>query len=91
MKMERKLIEMRKTFRRVPKWRDTAAKTKTFELIDYFINNYHENSEHYKARQNLPTRRHQRIFPVWREFINGRYRRYSKGLLSVANDLLKNW
>lgn len=48
-----------------------------------------ENIKHCEARKNLPLPRLQRIWPIYREFITGRYSRISKGLLSAAKDLLK--
>ena len=46
---------------------------------------------HYEARRRLPLTRFGRLLPVLREVSSGRYRRFSKGWLSAAKDLLEKW
>jgi len=46
---------------------------------------------HYAARMDLPPARLNRLLPVGREVVSGRYRRFSKGFLSAAKDLLEKW
>lgn len=44
---------------------------------------------HLEARKNLPSSRVGRVFPVVREFLSGRYQRFSRGFLSAGKDLLE--
>lgn len=50
-----------------------------------------EKSEHYEARMNLPLSRFGRFLPVCREFLTGRYNRFSNGFLSAMKDLFEKW
>ncbi len=50
-----------------------------------------EQIAHYDARMNLPFTKIERLLPVCREILTGRYHRFSKGFLSVAKDLLEKW
>ncbi len=43
---------------------------------------------HLKVRCGLPAARFKRLIPVTREICNGRYLRFSRGLLSAGVDLL---
>lgn len=61
------------------------------ELADKFILEKLDNIEHYEARNKLSQNRLKRILPVLKEIRTGRYRRFSRGFLSAAKDLLENW
>jgi glycosyltransferase involved in cell wall biosynthesis len=48
-----------------------------------------EQIRHLQARANLPSSRTDRVFPVFREILSGRYQKFSKGFLSAGKDLLE--
>ncbi len=66
------------------KWRDRISFTDLIEEKS-------EKIKHYEARGALPRRRVERIIPVGKEVMSGRYRRFSKVFFSPAKDLLEKW
>lgn len=48
-----------------------------------------QKAEHHRVRAQLPAARHARLWPVWREWKTGRYRRFGRGLHGVLRDLLQ--
>jgi glycosyltransferase involved in cell wall biosynthesis len=60
-------------------------------LIERLVAEKEALVRHYKARQALPLDRLNRVFPVTKEVLSGRYRRFSRGWLSAAKDLLEKW
>jgi hypothetical protein len=45
--------------------------------------------QHLDRRCNLPSARLARLGPIARELVSGRYRRFSRGALSAAKDLIR--
>lgn len=59
------------------------------QSIDQIIEEKKELIKHLTARKDLPYDRRGRISPIIREIFSGRYRRFSRGILSPAKDLFK--
>lgn len=49
---------------------------------------FDERHRHHVARRDLPAARRRRVWPVLRELLTGRYRRFGRGLRTAAGDLL---
>ncbi|MGI8494180.1 MAG: hypothetical protein ACR2L1_02555, partial [Pyrinomonadaceae bacterium] len=82
-----KLSRLEKIFKEYPQF---AERRKKISIDDVRIEK-NEKSEHYEARMNLPLSRFGRFLPVCREFLTGRYNRFSNGFLSAMKDLFEKW
>lgn len=58
--------------------------------VDQLIREKLEYRDHCETRMDLPRSRAKRITPVVREFVTGRYGRFSRGLFSAAKDLFED-
>jgi glycosyltransferase involved in cell wall biosynthesis len=82
-----RLEQMKEIFTAYPQFEKRRGSVSFDDLIE----EKREQIAHYDARMNLPLNRFERFLPVGRETLTGRYRRFSKGFLSVAKDLLEKW
>ena len=57
--------------------------------FEQLIEEKKERIEHYERRRDLSKTKLKRITQIYKEILNGRYHRYSKGFLSAAKDLLE--
>ena len=58
--------------------------------VDELIARKDDPLQHYKVRLALSSRRGERVRPVIKELLTGRYHRFSKGLRSAARDLMES-
>jgi glycosyltransferase involved in cell wall biosynthesis len=58
-----------------------------YELLTARQHHLRDRSTHYQTRLDLPENRLRRIVPILRECYTGRYRRYSRSILSPMKDL----
>ena len=84
-----RLLMMKTVLRENPQFKKAIAEFSVGEMIDSYLEENLELSNHYTARMDLSPALLKRIFPVWRELLSGRYRRFSKGLLSVGRDIFE--
>lgn len=64
--------------------------TNKCETVDFskLIAEKEAQIKHLETRMNLPLTRIERILPITKEFLSGRYQKFSKGFLSAGKDLL---
>lgn len=86
-----RLEKMPSILREFPVFQIDDILSSALEIINRNLEEKAESIKHYKTRVNLPSNKLDRIIPVWREMQSGRYRRFSKGWLSAAKDLAKNF
>ncbi len=78
-----RLKTLEDTLRRYPK---LELSSDIRSLIEILIAEKKENILHLENRLKLPNERVHRIVPIFQELLNGRYSKFSRGLLSAGKD-----
>jgi glycosyltransferase involved in cell wall biosynthesis len=86
-KEKARLSQIKKIFAEFPQFRKIIESG----AIENFILEKQQLAEHYIARRDLPLNRRERLIPVSREMLSGRYSRFSRGFLSAAKDIFEKW
>jgi glycosyltransferase involved in cell wall biosynthesis len=83
-----RLEKMRSALQEFPAFQSGEISNSIQNILDLYIREKQERVEHLQARTDLPKLRFQRLIPIWRELLTGRYHRFSRGFLSAAKDFL---
>ncbi|MBA3633086.1 MAG: glycosyltransferase family 2 protein [Acidobacteria bacterium] len=85
-----RLAKLAEIIQKYPQLERKEKKLSITQLIKISMLTRYQKIQHYEARKNISSEKLKRIVLIWRELKTGRYHRYSRGLISVAIDLLEN-